>query len=125
MDKDLNIIWANETAKKTFGDNIIGKKCYEAFHQKEEPCEPYPCFTLKAFQDEKVHEHDTQLIDKDGKILSFHCTANVALKDKEGKPKAVLEISREVTERKQAEEALRESEQKYRFLVENLVCRIL
>jgi len=120
MDKDLNIIWANETAKKTFGDNIIGKKCYEAFHQKEEPCEPYPCFTLKAFQDEKVHEHDTQLIDKDGKILSFHCTANVALKDKEGKPKAVLEISREVTERKQAEEALRESEQKYRFLVENL-----
>ncbi len=61
MDKDLNIIWANETAKKIFGNQIIGKKCYEAYHRRKEPCEPYPCLTLQTFQDGKVHEHDTQV----------------------------------------------------------------
>jgi len=28
MDKDLNILWANNIAKRIFGDGIIGKKCY-------------------------------------------------------------------------------------------------
>jgi PAS domain S-box-containing protein len=103
MDKDLNIVWANRMAREMFGNDIIGKKCYEVYHQRKEPCEPYPCITLKAFQDGKVHKHDTQVIDKDGKTISFLCTANVALRDKEGKPTAVLEISRDTTEHKQAE----------------------
>lgn len=104
MDKDLNIIWANSIAKKIFGNDIIGKKCHEVYHRRKEPCEPYPCFVLKAFMDGGIHEHDMQAIDKNGKILSFHCTANVALKDKEGKPKAVIDISRDVTEEKLAQE---------------------
>jgi len=110
MDKDLNILWANETAKSTFRKDIIGKKCYEVYHGRKEPCEPYPCLTLKAFRDGRIHEHDTQVIDKDGKVVYFHCTANVALKDKDGKPTAVLEISRDITERQQREQALREKD---------------
>ena len=109
MDKDLNIIWANETAKKVFGNDIIGKKCFEAYHRRKEPCEPYPCITLKAFQDGEAHEHDTQVMGQDGRIIYFHCTANVALRDKEGKPTAVIEISRNTTESKQVEETLQKS----------------
>jgi PAS domain S-box-containing protein len=106
MDKDLNIVWANRITKTVFGNDIIGKKCYEVYHRRKEPCEPYPCITLKAFQDGKAHEHDTQAIDQEGKKIFFHCTANVALRDKEGKPTAVLEICRDITEHKQAELAL-------------------
>ena len=106
MDKDLNIIWANKTAKEIFGNDIIGKKCYEVYHQRKKPCEPYPCITLKAFRDGKVHNHDTQVIDRNRKTISFHCTANVALRDEQGNPTGVLEISRETTEHKQAELAL-------------------
>ncbi|MBU4504055.1 MAG: PAS domain S-box protein [Proteobacteria bacterium] len=120
MDKDLTIIWANKIAKKLFGNDIIGKKCFEAYHQRKKPCEPYPCLTLKAFQDGKVHEHDTQVIDKSGEIIYFHCTANVALRDKEGNPMTVIEISRDVTDSKRAEEALAESEEKHRLLIENI-----
>ncbi len=119
MDKDLNIIWANEIARKIFGDDIVGKKCFEAYHKRKEPCKPYPCLTLKSFQDGKIHEHDTQVVDKDKKIVYFHCTANVALRDKDGKPVAVMEISRDITDRKLAEEKLRASESRYRELVEN------
>ena len=107
MDRDLNIIWANETAKGIFGDNIIGHKCYKVYHKREQPCEPYPCLTLKAFEDGKVHSHDTQVIGNDGETIYFHCTANVALRDEAGRPAAVIEISRDITEHKRAEEEIR------------------
>jgi len=130
MDEDLNIIWTNKTAKEIFGNDIIGKKCYEVYHQRKEPCKPYPCLTLKAFQDGEVHKHDTQVIDQDGEKIFFHCTANVALRDKEGKPTAVLEISRDTTEHKQAELALiergKELENKTQELEEvNAALRVL
>ncbi len=120
MDKDLNIIWANEKAKNIFGEDIVGMKCYKAYHQRDKPCEPYPCLTLKAFQDGKVHKHDTQVVSKDGKNIYFHCTANVALRDTNGKPTAVLEISRDITERKKAEEALRSERDKLQTLMGGL-----
>jgi len=103
MDRDLNVLWANETAKRIFGSNIIGKKCYTVYHGRKEPCEPHPCLTLQAFEDGKVHEHDTEVMNQEGEVLSFHCTANVALRDKAGDPLGVIEISRDITEQKRAE----------------------
>jgi PAS domain S-box-containing protein len=118
MDKDLNILWANETAKRIFGNDITGKKCYEVYYGRKEPCEPRHCPTLKAFQDGKIHEHDTQIISKDGGIVYFHCTANVALRDEKGKPLGVLEISRDITERRRAKEELRRAKEQFQVLVE-------
>jgi len=118
MDKDLNIIWANETAKRYFGKDLVGRKCYEVYHQRQNPCEPYPCITLKAFQDGEIHRHETPVIDIHGQMRFFECSANVALNNECGRPVAVLEISRDITEHKQMENALQESEEKYRTLVE-------
>jgi PAS domain S-box-containing protein len=118
LDKDLNILWANETAKQCFGKDIVGKKCYEVYHQRQNPCEPYPCLTLRAFQDGKIHRHETSVVDKNGQTISFECSANVALNDESGKPVAVLEISRDITERKRVEKKMQESEDRYRTLVE-------
>jgi len=104
MDTDLNIVWANHVAKKRFGNDIIRKKCYEAYHQRSEPCEPSPCLTQKAFEDGRIHEHNTEVTDKNGNSIYFHCTANVALRDAYGKPIRVIEISRDITTLKKAEE---------------------
>jgi len=108
MDKDLNIIWANEVAKRQFGEDIIGKKCYEVYHGRRKSCQPQPCLTLRVFEDGQVHEHDTEVINKDGNTIYFHCVANVALRDNKGNPTAVLEISTDITDRKRAEAAVRE-----------------
>jgi PAS domain S-box-containing protein len=107
MDKDFNIIWANEKAIRLFGNDIIGKKCYEVYHRGTSPCEPQPCSTLKAFKSGKSHTHTTEVTTRDGISLYYHCTANVALRDSDEKPTAVLEISRDVTKEKKLESELR------------------
>jgi len=120
IDNDLNIIWTNDAAREIFGDDIVGRKCYEVYHQRNKPCEPYPCPTLQVFQDGKVHQYETRITDKEGKCRHIHCIANVALRDEDGKPTGVLEICRDITERKRTEEALRENEEKYRNLFEQM-----
>jgi PAS domain S-box-containing protein len=106
MDENLTIIWANDPARRYFGAGIVGRKCYEAFHQRQEPCEPSPCLTLMAFGDGKMHRHETTVIDREGTRRFFDCTANVAIRDEQGRPAAVLEISRDCTGLKRAKEAL-------------------
>ncbi|MDD1700116.1 MAG: PAS domain S-box protein [Methanoregula sp.] len=117
MDENLTIIWANEPAKRLFGKDIIGKKCYEAYHLRRDPCDPYPCLTLKAFRDGKIHHHETTVIDSQGESRFFDCSSNVALRDASGKPVAVLEISRDITDRKKAELALHQNDDRLRRIL--------
>jgi PAS domain S-box-containing protein len=66
------------------------------------------------------------LIAKDGTKTPMEFLGSVA-RDAEGNPLYFISIGRDITERKQAEEALRESEEQYRDLVEkvsNVIYRI-
>jgi PAS domain S-box-containing protein len=120
MDRDLTILWANDTARRHFGQEIIGRKCYEVYHRRDTPCRPAPCLTLKAFEDGHVHEHDTSVIMENGERRFFHCASNVALRDEQGRPTAVLEVSRDITEQKQSERETEHSRNKYQSLVANM-----
>ncbi len=117
MDKDLNILWANEVSKKVFGNKIVGCKCYEIYHNRNCPCEPSPCLTLKAFEDGQIHKHETRIQNPDGKSIDYACSASVALRDKAGCPTAVIEIFHDITERK-ANEKERRLREKEKHLIE-------
>ncbi|PIU42433.1 MAG: hypothetical protein COS99_00285 [Candidatus Omnitrophica bacterium CG07_land_8_20_14_0_80_42_15] len=120
VDKDLNIIWANESVKKMFGSDIIGKKCYEVFYNRKKPCEPYPCIGVESFRDSNVHKQNISTADKNGKTIHFYCITDVALKDEKNHPSAIIEISRDVTHFKKLEEDLRKSEEKCSALIRSM-----
>ncbi|MHC4678744.1 MAG: CBS domain-containing protein [Planctomycetota bacterium] len=106
IDRDYYILWANELARNMFGDDIVGRKCYQAYRGSDKPCEPHPCPTMNALNDGKIHQHETRITDKEGIERHFQCTANIAIRDEAGEPTAVIEVARDITARKQAEEAL-------------------
>ena len=107
LDRDFTILFVNQTAKNIFGDNLVGRKCYQAFHQSDQPCEPSPCLCLRAFQDGNGHSNETQVISKNGDTIYLSCKVNVLTRDTNGNPVAVIEVSRDITEQRLAEEALK------------------
>jgi len=105
MNRDHNILWANGVAKRLFGKDIIGRKCYDVYHRRNAPCEP--CIVSKTFQDDQVHEHETEVIGADGSRMTFWCKASVTGRDQDERPIKVVEVSRDVTEWKKAEKELK------------------
>ena len=73
---------------------------------------------------EKVLNEETatvelSLITKDGRSIPTEYTGS-AIKDNEGNPKYIIAVGRNITERKQAEDRLRESEKRYREFTDSL-----
>lgn len=101
IDENYNVVWANHVAKGLFGSNIVGKKCYTAYHGRGKPCQP--CIVKETFVDGKVHEHEMKAIRASGHKISFWCIASVAESYEDGRPKLVVEIFRDITDRKKTE----------------------
>ncbi len=117
IDEDFNIVWANDIARRMFGRDIIGRKCHDAYRGFDAVCTQ--CIAAKTFKDGKIHEHETDAVDLDGDRIIFWCTTSVTAWHKDGRPRLVVENSRNITARKRAEEALRDSEEKFRSIFEN------
>ena len=112
LSRDLRIVWGNEaTILQTSGrqvTEIIGKHCYPLRHERSEPCENCP--VVRCFSSGKVETEET---------VSFGDTYElcaVPLYDDHGELRGAIEVARNITERKRAEEELRENERKYRSL---------
>jgi PAS domain S-box-containing protein len=68
---------------------------------------------------EKYHEFEYQMQTKSGEWKCIWARGICAVYDDQGKPLRFIGTHRDITKRKRAEEALRESEKKYRTLFEN------
>ncbi len=76
-------------------------------------------FIEKLKETGAVNDYELKLKAKDGSVIETSMSAHIII-GKEGEPTGVEGVLRDITERKQTEEALKESEEKYRDLVENL-----
>jgi HD-GYP domain-containing protein (c-di-GMP phosphodiesterase class II) len=95
-----------------FGRDIVGKSCCEALYGKKEMCGSHTssCLTRQAFNSRCLIKcHSIKLKVKDGAIKYFEGTAKVVSRDNDGKPSVIVKIYKDVTERKQAEEQLRQN----------------
>jgi PAS domain S-box-containing protein len=109
LDKDMNIIKVNHAMKKWYSHMLplVGKKCYQAYHGRTSACEVCP--SLRAMKEKTMQTDIVPYISESG-FAGWMELYSSPLKDDQGNVIGVIEHVRDVTERKRAEKALRESE---------------
>jgi len=116
QDKDYNIIFQNGVVRNFFGDHL-GEKCYRVYEGKEKPCDGCP--VEKAFGDGKSHSAERRVVLPSGEVTFWENVAN-PIRDVKGRIVSCLELTRNITERKRAEETLLESREKLRKMFDSV-----
>jgi PAS domain S-box-containing protein len=117
LDKDLNILQVNKTMEKWYAHAMPfkGKKCYEFYHGRTQRCEICP--SIRAFEKGNLQMDIVPLVES-GQSLGWLELYSFPILDADGIPNGIVEYVRNITERMEAEQALRESEQRFRTVAD-------
>ncbi len=122
LDSDLNIIKVNPALEKWHRYNmpLVGKKCYEAYHDRSEPCERCP--SLATLRTGAPAYDVVPKSGPNGVNAGWLDLFTFPLYDEEsGRLTGVIEYVRDITERKKAEEELKRSVRKLRKMLRSTV----
>ena len=120
LDNDFNIVRTNPTIEKLFSHAmpLVEKKCYEVYHGRKERCEACPAYRTITTGESAYEVFPIR--GADGEIVVWLNLSSFPLIDLvSGKTKGVIEYVRDITKYKQAEEAQRKSENRFKELYDN------
>jgi PAS domain S-box-containing protein len=116
LDRDFKVLYANDLLKSVFGDPV-GKLCHEFMSGSTQVC--VDCPVKRVFEGSERAISERLRYDRDGKPTWLQHTAT-PIKNEAGEAVGASELIVDITQRKQTEEWLKESEQLYRNLVEQV-----
>ncbi|MBU2101771.1 MAG: PAS domain S-box protein, partial [Candidatus Omnitrophica bacterium] len=120
LDKEMNILRVNPVMETWYAHAmpLVGKKCYDAYHSRTRQCEICP--SAQTIVSEKAAYEEVPKRGPGGEIVGWLDLYSFPLIDQEtGTMKGVIEYVRDITERKRAEEALKESKERFEQIANN------
>jgi hypothetical protein len=111
VDETGTVLFQSDNLKKIFGESAIGLKCWELYRDDKKQC--IDCPLIKGITVGETEAYEAHGV-FGNRIFDIIHTGMIY----QGR-KAMLEIFQDITENKKAEGKLKESENKYRNLVEN------
>lgn len=120
QDRDLKLLAANRRFRENFG-SIEGRYCYQVYKHRPEKCEACP--VERTFHDGQSHSSEEFVQCLDGRDVSV-IVYTTPIRNEYGEIHAVMEMSTDITELKNLQKQLKESQRRYRMLFEEVPCFI-